>query len=56
VERVLAEAKREGARVIAPPPGVSVEPTRAAEPDEPWWPVLPWQTAQEHPVRSGNVL
>jgi L-ascorbate metabolism protein UlaG (beta-lactamase superfamily) len=56
VERVLAEAKREGAQVIAPPPGVSVEPSRAAEPGKPWWPALPWQTALEHPIRSGNVL
>ena len=56
VERVLAEAKQQGARVIAPPPGVSVEPTRAREPGAPWWPTVPWQTAQEHPIRSSSVL
>jgi L-ascorbate metabolism protein UlaG (beta-lactamase superfamily) len=56
VERVLAEAARQGARVVVPKPGVSVEPTRAASEIEHWWPVLPWQTAEQHPIRSTSVL
>jgi L-ascorbate metabolism protein UlaG (beta-lactamase superfamily) len=55
VERVLTEAKRTGARVIAPKPGMTIEPTRVPA-VEPWWPALEWQTAEQHPVRSSQVL
>ena len=56
MERVLVEAKRKGARVVAPRPGQSVEPTRAAGPVVHWWPAVPWQTAEQHPVHSTGVL
>ena len=56
MERVLAEAKKQGARVLAPKPGASVEPARAAAEPKPWWPLLEWQTAEQHPVRSTQVL
>ena len=51
IERVLAAAARRGVRVATPRPGGMVEPAMLA-PTERWWPVLPWRTADEDPIRS----
>lgn len=51
VERLLVEAGRTGVEVVVPKPGQSIEP--ASPPRlERWWPEVPWQTAEEHPVVS----
>ncbi len=48
-ERVLAAAACQGVKVLIPKPGQSVEPdTQAAL--APWWPTLPWRSAEQRPV------
>jgi L-ascorbate metabolism protein UlaG (beta-lactamase superfamily) len=54
VERVLVAARAAGVTLAVPRPGQSFEPD-APPPLERWWPDLPWQTAQEHPVVSTQV-
>jgi L-ascorbate metabolism protein UlaG (beta-lactamase superfamily) len=53
IERLLASAGGE-ASVVVPRPGQSFEPARPPVLER-WWPQLPWQTAQEHPVVSSMV-
>ena len=53
-ERVLAEASRRGVEVFVPKPGQSFEPADLP-PFEKWWPEVPWQTADEHPIVSSKV-
>lgn len=53
IERTLAGAKDE--IIVTPRPGQSFEP------DQPplfsrWWPNVGWETADQHPVVSGNVV
>jgi L-ascorbate metabolism protein UlaG (beta-lactamase superfamily) len=55
VERTLAAARKAGVQVATPRPGESFEPDTAV-PTEHWWPVVPWQTAEQHPVRSTQVM
>lgn len=55
VERLLAKAERCGADVTVPRPGQSVEPASPPSPER-WWPKLPWQTAEEHPVVSSGQI
>lgn len=50
-ERALAAATAAGVRLLLPRPGESLEPG-SAPPGERWWPELPWQSAQEHPIVS----
>jgi L-ascorbate metabolism protein UlaG (beta-lactamase superfamily) len=54
IERVLVAARAAGVTLAIPRPGQSFEPA-APPPVERWWPDLPWQTAQEHPVVSTQV-
>jgi L-ascorbate metabolism protein UlaG (beta-lactamase superfamily) len=55
IERVLAAAAREGIRVATPRPGGIVDPASLGA-QERWWPTVPWQTADEAPIRStGNL-
>ncbi len=54
VERALAAAKLAQATAFSSKPGQSVEP-EVALPNERWWPEVPWETAQQHPIVSGNV-
>jgi L-ascorbate metabolism protein UlaG (beta-lactamase superfamily) len=54
IERVLAAARAEGVRVIAPRPGELAEPSTFGAPAR-WWPDLPWRSATEAPVRSTGV-
>lgn len=54
VERVIAQAKTAGVRVVTPRPGQSVEPEVDREPER-WWPNVPWESAAEHPIVSSGV-
>ena len=54
VERVLVEADHRDVRTFVPRPGQSLEPADLP-PNDRWWPDLPWQTAQEHPVVARGV-
>jgi hypothetical protein len=54
VERVLAAAEIAGIEVAVPRPGESVEPEQLP-PLERWWPDLPWDTAEEHPIVSTKM-
>ncbi|MEO6323635.1 MAG: MBL fold metallo-hydrolase [Thermoanaerobaculia bacterium] len=51
MERVLAAAKTRGVTVLTPRPGQSVEPDLDPR-SERWWPELPWQTAEQAPLKS----
>ncbi|WP_243381989.1 MBL fold metallo-hydrolase [Geothrix alkalitolerans] len=51
VERVLAAAGPQGIAVALPRPGEGFEPGGSL-PTQRWWPVLPWKTAAEVPVRA----
>ena len=53
-ERVLVAAKAADVRVTVPRPGESVEPGRLPALER-WWPDLPWETAEEHPILSTRV-
>ncbi len=49
VERVVVAARANNVTVAVPRPGESVEP-QALPAFVPWWPALPWQTAEEAPI------
>ncbi len=51
VERLLLAAKQAAVPLAIPRPGQSVEPSQPL-PKERWWPDLPWQSAEEHPIVS----
>jgi L-ascorbate metabolism protein UlaG (beta-lactamase superfamily) len=53
-ERVLAAARLAGADVVVPRPGESIEP-EAPPAFERWWPDVPWQTVDEHPVNATKM-
>ena len=53
-ERVVAAAEKTGTVLAMPRPGESVEPARL-RPVEKWWPSEPWDTAEEHPIRSTRL-
>ncbi|MEO8562112.1 MAG: hypothetical protein ABI601_08565 [bacterium] len=48
---MLAAARAEEVRIIAPRPGELAEPSMAGTPER-WWPDLPWRSADEAPVVS----
>lgn len=50
-ERVVVAAKAAGVKLAMPRPGESIEPATLG-PVERWWPELPWQPAEEHPIVS----
>lgn len=54
MERVLAAAGKSGQRVLVPKPGESVEP-EAPPALSPWWPRLPWNTAEQDPIVSTKL-
>ena len=54
IERLLAAADPAGATTLAPRPGQSVEPL-APPPRARWWPSLPWRTADQAPIVSGQA-
>lgn len=56
IERVQAAARCFDIPVLMPKPGQSVEPLQHPQ-LTPWWPQLPWQTAQQYPIlatQDGN--
>jgi L-ascorbate metabolism protein UlaG (beta-lactamase superfamily) len=53
-ERTVVAARRAGVALVVARPGESIEPASPPALVE-WWPELPWQTAEEHPIVSGNV-
>ena len=53
-ERIIIAADSLGIPVAIPQPGQSVEPSDPP-PVVRWWPELPWQSAQEHPVVSSGL-
>ena len=54
IERTLVAAAAAGATVVVPRPGQSVEPGHAPALER-WWPSLPWQSAQQHPIVSTQM-
>lgn len=54
IERLLVAASRTGTRVVALKPGQRVEPASLPA-FERWWPSLPWDTAQQHPIVSSGL-
>jgi L-ascorbate metabolism protein UlaG (beta-lactamase superfamily) len=54
VERVIVSARQVGATLVVPKPGESIEPSRPP-PLERWWPEVPWNTAQQHPIVSSQM-
>lgn len=53
MERAIAAAEAGGVAIVTPRPGEMVEPTSARVAR--WWPQVPFQSAAEHPIVSGNV-
>jgi len=53
IERTLVAAQKSKARVITPRPGQAIEP--ATQEGEKWWPEIPWETAEQHPVLSTKI-
>lgn len=54
IERALAGAVADGARVATPRPGGMFEPT-VHLPAERWWPALPWRSAAEAQILSTGL-
>jgi hypothetical protein len=54
IERALAAADSQGARIATPRLGERVEPARLGPPAR-WWPRLAWLTGAEVPVWSSGV-
>lgn len=54
VERILSKAKQLGISVAVPQPGGSIEPSKPTKLVQ-WWPDLPFQSAEEHPVVSSGL-
>ena len=54
VERVLVEAAKRGVTTYVPRPGESLEPA-SLPPNTRWWPDLPWETAEQHPIVATRV-
>jgi L-ascorbate metabolism protein UlaG (beta-lactamase superfamily) len=54
IERTLVAAEAAGAKVVAPRPGQSFEPS-APPAIERWWPSVPWRPESEYPIRATKV-
>ena len=53
-ERLMVVANENGVRLAIPRPGQSVDvaaPPVVAQ----WWPEIPWQTAEQHPIVSSGL-
>ena len=53
-ERLLVAAKAANVPLSIPKPGQSLEPSNPPPPGR-WWPELPWQTVEEHPIVSSGL-
>lgn len=54
MERVLAAARKQDVQVATPRPGERFEPDRAL-PQTRWWPSLPFESAEQSPIRSTGL-
>jgi L-ascorbate metabolism protein UlaG (beta-lactamase superfamily) len=54
IERAVLASRTTAASIVTPRPGQSVEPGVTTEFSR-WWPTLPFETAEQHAVVSGNV-
>ena len=54
IERTIVAAEAARVPYVTPRPGGSFEP-EAGLANERWWPEVPWKTAAEYPIVSGNV-
>ncbi|MET0402787.1 MAG: MBL fold metallo-hydrolase [Cystobacter sp.] len=54
IERVLAAATTQGATVVVPRPGQSIEPGSPPALER-WWPELPWKTEAQEPIVSTQM-
>lgn len=52
-ERVLVAAEAAKVNLVMPRPGESLEPA-APPPVVKWWPEVPWETAEQHPIVSSQ--
>lgn len=52
-ERLIVAAEQAGAGLAIPRPGESLNPTSPPALTR-WWPALPWQSAEEHPIVSSG--
>lgn len=53
-ERTLRAAAERQVTLVAPRPGQPIEPTQTPVATK-WWPAVPWETAQEHPIVSSQT-
>jgi L-ascorbate metabolism protein UlaG (beta-lactamase superfamily) len=53
-ERLIAAADKEGVTVRIPRPGGQIDVADPGELDR-WWPDIPWETAEQHPVVSSGL-
>jgi len=53
-ERTLRAAADQRVTLVAPKPGQPIEPTEAPIATK-WWPAVPWETAEEHPIVSSQM-
>jgi L-ascorbate metabolism protein UlaG (beta-lactamase superfamily) len=54
IERVLRAAQAQGVTVATPKPGERFEPD-ATLPQAHWWPSVPFETAEQSPIRSSGM-
>ena len=55
IERSVTAALKDASTIVTPKPGQSIEPDLAL-PTARWWPTLPFETAEQHPIVSGQVV
>lgn len=55
IERAVTAATKHDVHVVTPRPGQSFEPSVPSQ-DARWWPTVPFQTAEQHAVVSGDVV
>ncbi len=55
IERVTRAAAARQVTLVAPKPGQSFENPLSPPKVEPWWPTVPWKTAEEDPLRSSQI-
>ena len=53
-ERLMVAAKQSDVPFVIPQPGQSIDPMTPPVPKR-WWPDLPWQTVQEHPIIASGM-
>jgi L-ascorbate metabolism protein UlaG (beta-lactamase superfamily) len=54
VERSVVAAEKRGEPLLTPRPGQPFEPTLETQLPR-WWPAVPWETAEQHPIVSSRA-